>query len=244
MNRKRFKGRSYVAGRAAPRRSRPRRLYVNQGELQGVDTILTVANGSLSSTTSSNASAFTLNLVPPGNGSYARKGRKIKNVSVRIKGTGAYHYAHTAVTGNLTANTMRMVVVWDKQATTTVPVFSDIFGTTLQDGTEATAVLDSLRYDNTGRFSVLRDFIIAKSPQVSNEQGGSTDVTTCNFIFDEFIQLKNRTTIFKGMSDPATIADISSGALYVYFRATANVVSENAYEIAPSSYARLRFTDL
>lgn len=62
---------------------------------------------------------------------------------------------------------------------------------------------------------------------------------------DEFIDLKSRTSIYSGDSDPVTIADISSGALYLYARAVystaANPTDKWAIE-SPDFVCRLRFT--
>ncbi len=214
-------------------------LQKNSGELKGMDTAMAIT-GPVISTTNTNADSFTLNLVEPGNGSYNRIGRKIFNKSVRISGDCAFQGNTDPTTGASTDTTLRMVVVWDKQPSGVLPTFDLMFGRTDLAGAETAAVFDHLRYDNTARFQVLRD-CYTQSKQVPSH-GGTTNVNLSVYHFDEFIDLKNRTTVFSGDSDPVTIADISSGALYVYFRArnsTANVVD---WSVDTTMFSRLRFT--
>jgi len=118
-----------------------------------------------------------------------------------------------------------------------------LFGTTDQAGTESTDYLDPVRYDNTGRFSVLKDCKLAFTPQALGATG-SASVLTVSVMIDEFIKLKGRETIFSGQSTPMTIADISTGALYVFFRSKylAND-GENQVELGNDFKARLRYTD-
>ncbi len=211
----------------------------DSGELKGLDTALAIA-GPVISTVTTNADSFVLNAIEPGNGSFNRIGRKAFMKSVRISGDCAFQGNTDPTTGASTDTTLRMVVVWDKQPSGTLPTFNVIFGRTDQGGAETAAVFDHLRYDNTARFQVLRD-VYTQSKQVPSH-GGTTNVGLTVYHYDEFIELKNRTTVFSGDSDPVTIADISSGALYVYFRArnsTANVID---WSVDSTMFARLRFT--
>ncbi len=230
---------------AGPRRLfRPqsvnRALQKNSGELKGMDTTLTIA-GPIIATTNTNADSFVLNLIEPGNGSFNRIGRKTFAKSLRISGHMVYIYNADPTTGDTTGVPVRMVVVWDKQPSGTLPTFDVIFGRTSQDGTEATSVLDNLRYDNMGRFQVLRDCKFEPKPMVG-DGGGSANLCVNPFLVDEFIDLKNRETVFSGDSDPITIADISSGGLYVYFRATGSTNQVIDWAVSGTMSSRLRFT--
>jgi len=225
-----------VARRAAalPRRS---------GELKGLDTILTQA-APIVNTTSTNGNSTVLNLVQPGTGSWNRVGRKIYPKSLRLKGSVLYQYAGAATTANLADNWLRMVVVYDKQPSgAAIPTFETIFGTTDQNGSEAGGLLAALRYDNMDRFKVLLDkcfdFGIDSTPLTT----GSVNSVSQRITFDEYLKLKVGETVYSGQSSPQTIADISSGALYVYWRcplATAGVAEAS---VESSSFARLRYTD-
>ncbi len=234
----RFGGRG-VASRA---RKPSAFLTKNSGELKGMDTDLTFA-GPVIDTVNTSLSSSVLNLVEPGNGSFNRIGRKVFNKTVRLKGMVQFKYADVTTTENLVGACMRMIVVWDKQPTGTQPQFDAICGRTSQDGTETSDVFDNLRYDNTARFQILREVMFTGNPTANPAPtAGTENAVVLRFPFDEFIDLKNRTTVFSGDSDPVTIADISSGALYVYWRANAAVNNQLDWEVETESHARLRFT--
>jgi len=212
-------------------------------EKKGVDTALT-ATGVLS-TTNTNGDSFVLNLIQMGSGSWNRIGRKVNLQSIRLRGILTYLFSPAAVTLNLSANTVRMVVVWDRQPSgAAIPAFDQIFGTTTQTGTEACLFLDPLRYDNTDRYTVLRDVVKTASP-MTTQVGGSANQITVQCPFDEYIKLGGRETVFSGQSNPMTIADISTGALYVYFRAdSVAAASASQWNVDSDSFARLRYTDI
>lgn len=228
---------------AARQNARDRKMLLaaarsQQGELKGVDTMLTLSP--IINTTTTNASSFVLNLIAPGTGSFNRIGRIVKLESLRLRILARYSYAAAATTGIILASTLRCVTVWDKQPGGVIPTFDTIFGHTLQDGTEATEYLDTLKYDNTGRFKILRDIVVPTNTRGQNTEGGSTDSVNVQFLVEDFLSLKGKDTIFSGQSSPCTIADISSGGLYIYFRAENNS-STSLTGIDSESYARLRY---
>ena len=133
------------------------------------------------------------------------------------------------------------MLVYDSQPSSgTIPTFDTIFGNTAQDGTESTTIISPLRYDNTGRFRVIRDWVrtFAASSVSTTLNSGNQYI-----YFDEFVDLKGAETIFSGQSAPMTIADISSGALYLIFRADANTGASAQAQILTASFARLRYID-
>lgn len=211
------------------------------GEKKGVDTILTLSP--VLDTTSTNGSSFVINLVQPGTASYNRVGRKIYCQSVRIKGVANHTYTPTVTTGDMTSNVLRMVVVWDAQPSGVLPAFDTIFGTTTQAGTEGSKFLDPVRYDNMGRFAVLRDTIIPMQIDYQNAFAGSSNISIQKYCFDEYVKLSNRETVYSGQSSPCTIADISTGGLYIYFRSDVAAAGISQVAITEDSFARLRYTD-
>lgn len=215
-------------------------LQKNSGEKKGLDTALFL--NPVIATVNTNASSFTLNLVRPGTASYNRVGRKIFNKSVRIVGQLEFSYQIEGTTNDMTGNVCRMVVVWDKQPSGAVPSFDDIFGITTQDGTEASAFSVPPKYDNMNRFQVLRDKCFHDKVEAITATGGTTNEIVTIVPFDEYIKLGNRTTVYSGQSSPCTIADISSGALYVFFRAYENN-GANDISVSGNTYARLRYSD-
>lgn len=216
-----------------------RRAMQSFQELKGVDTD-TDAN-TIIATTSTNGDIMTLNLIQPGSASYNRIGRKIKLKSVRMWGVLTFNIGEAALSADVKGLNVRMAVVWDKQPSGALPTFADIFGHTLQDGTEQSLIFDKLRYDNTDRFQVLRDCVKTANPGLYNGGAGSGNLQQMVMYYDEFIDLKNKETVFSGQSAPATIADISSGALYLVVRASDNTSGVGQVEL--DGEARLRYTD-
>lgn len=218
----------------------PRRAMMRIGEKKGLDTSLVLSPVIATSTT--NASSFILNLIPPGTGSFNRVGRKAYLQSVRIKGHLVYFYAPLAVTNNVLGSALRMVLVWDKQPSGVLPTWDTIFGNTDQAGAETSTVLSVPRYDNMDRFKVLKDCVYPAKVRTT-VAGGSANLVSEKIPIDEYIKLSQLETVYSGQSATQTIADISSGALYVYFRALDNTASFNTWDVAQTTWARLRYTD-
>lgn len=242
-----------AAAGSAFRRDMSRRTSSGTGELKGVDTDISLAFDDVLATTNTNGSMFTLNLVPPGTASYNRIGRKIRLKSLRLQVPATYVYTLGDANTRETENRLRMVVVWDKQPSGAVPTWDTIFGSTNQVGTEASGIFSSLRFDNTDRFRVLLDKqVIGKVESQSYVWNGSAileQTTWKKYYMDEYIKLGGRETVFGGQASPATIADISSGGLYVFFRADQNDTATSQWTIgtvggeSTPALARLRYSD-
>lgn len=212
-------------------------------EKKGLDTAIGV--GPVINTTNTNGNCFVLNLVRQGAGSWERIGRKIQLTSLRLKGSFLNDYTSQASTGNIPANYIRMVVVWDRQPSGgAIPTWDSVFSQTAQDGTESSNVMAQLAYDNMDRFQILRDVCVGFSPEATNTSGGSANLVQSVATFDEFINLKGKEVVFLGQSQPMTISDISTGGLYVYFRAKENIAATSLVYVNTPSWARLRYTDL
>jgi len=210
-------------------------------ETKGCD--IEINSSGVLSTTNTNAGMFTLNLISPGTGSYNRIGRKIQMKSVRLYGIANMVWKTAATTGAIRGNTLRIVVVFDQQPSGAVPTFDTIFGHTLQDATESTSFLDPIKYDSMGRFKILRDERIDSNPTFVNDTGGTVDSGTNRCHFDIYIKLGNLETVYSGQSSPCTIADVSTGALYVWFRAEEHDGNISQWTIDTVSFARLRYQD-
>jgi len=202
-------------------------------ELKGVDTNLAV--GTVTDSTNSNTDAVCLNLMAAGVGSFNRIGRKINLRSTRLKVIARLTSNELSTTSG---NLFRMVVVWDKQPAGVLPQFDEIFGNTVAIGTETSTVLDSLRYDNTDRFSVLSDTV--ETFQVNSRPTQVAGPATARFYFDKFIDLHNRESVYSGSG--SAITDLSSGGVYVYFRSQ-DQGTTTTIAIEDNSVARTRYTD-
>ena len=252
----------YTSGRGG---SRPRYqgYYRSQNgkfkkEVKGCDTNLvgTAAapgtSAAITSTTNSNANIYLLNGVQQGAGSWNRVGRYIYNKSIKLDlemqlSTKEIGSNASVVMGQY----VRCVLFWDNQPnSSTIPTWDTIFGWTDQKGGEATSISAPLRYDNMMRFRILRDWKI--EPEIAgnfnpNPDSGTLDGITNTWVCksSSYIKLKSMMTNFSGNSDPTTTADISTGALYLAFRAYSTTLGTTGtqWNINPNSVCRLRFTD-
>ena len=209
------------------------------GEKKGMDTAISFAQ--INNTVNDNSGMIVLNLIQQGAGSWNRVGRKVNLRSLRIRGD-IQHVQTTSASGFTYGQTVRCVVVWDKQPSSgTIPQWQDMFGFTAQDGTEGTSMYAPIRYDNMDRFSILRD--VTYDPQPGAKAQTAPDTVVYYNTIDEYIRLGDRECVFSGQSNPMTIADISSGAIYFCVRARLNN-TVNTQSAITNMTARLRYTDL
>ena len=226
----------------SPAWTMPMPKYIAKGEIKGMDTLLTQT--AIVSTVNDNGATNVLNLIQAGTGSWNRVGRKAHLKSARLKGEVKFTSGPVTSTGSINFPYLRMVVVWDKQPSGgAIPTFDTVFGITNQSGTESCTVLSPLKYDNMDRFSILRDEIIKPSSVVYPDTVANN--TASYYVpFDMFIPLLNREVVFNGQSNPMTVSDISTGALYVYYRTS--VAPNDAdwdVDVTANSYCRLRYSD-
>jgi len=207
-----------------------------QGELKGMDTPINI--GGVLATTNTNVDILPLNLIQAGNGSWNRVGRKVHLKSLRLQGQISNTYVRTG--GNWQGNTVRFSVVWDQQpSSNTVPNFDTIFGVTAQTGVESTAMFSPPKYDNMDRFRVLKDWREDFTPGVA--VGADTNYLIEYRAVDCYLSLKDLEVVFSGQSNPMTIADISTGALYFIARAEVNNATESVATVELN--ARIRYSD-
>lgn len=197
---------------------RPRAISnINKAELKGVDLQTNLVAGNVLATTNTNGAIALLNAVQPGTGSWNRIGKRIRMKSIRYR---MILQSNANGVAELINNTIRVTLVYDRQPSgNAIPAFDTIFGSTDQTGAEAcNSFLDSQRYDNTGRFTILKDDVI-DSDMAEVVGGGAVEWQKT---LDCYVKLKGLETIFSGQSNPCTIADISTGALYLVFRGEVN----------------------
>ncbi|AUM61993.1 capsid [uncultured virus] len=249
----------YTSGRGG---SRPRYqgYYRTQNgkfkkEVKGCDTNLVgtaAVPGTLvaiQSSTNTNANIYLLNGVQQGAGSWNRVGRYIYNKSIKLDLELRLDVQpEQSQSSQLMGNYVRCVLFWDNQPnSSTIPSWDTIFGWTDQVGGEATSIAAPLRYDNMMRFRILKDWKI--EPDLLGAffatKAAVADTQVDNYFVVKsscYLKLKSLMTNFSGNSNPTTTADISTGALYIAFRAYAGV-TQNRWSINPNSVCRLRFTD-
>lgn len=208
-------------------------------ELKGVD-FRTEFNPVIS-TTDSSGCIHTINLVGAGTGSFQRIGKNVCGKSLRLQGIVAAILKTDGTTGDLLGNTLRLAVVYDAQPNGNLPVFADIFGITGQDGTVTTEFLDPVRYTETSRFKVLRNIVWDCNPEAYASSGSQHQIGVFKSI-DEYIPLDDVMTTFNANTSPASISQITHGAIYLIFRARTNTTDDYFY-VSDKFSVRYRYTD-
>jgi len=233
---------SYAPTSSVARRSTGMRVVPRQrfGEVKGVDTLLTLTP--IIASTNTNGSIQVINLIAPGSGSFNRIGRKAYLKSLRIKGYLDAAITSVAASSDLSGGVVRMVVVWDRQPSSgAIPNFNDIFGVTDQAGTESSTIMAPIRYDNMDRFKILKECTWDFNPEAISPNAG--DVLNMQKAFDEYVKLSGQETVFSGQTATQTIADISTGALYIVWRSSINTAGTFIAGVNSQTFARLRYTD-
>ena len=160
------------------------------GELKGVDTSINVA--AIPTTTNDNSAIVPINLINQGSGSFNRVGRKVYPRSVRLTGQLNIIHKISDTYPGITDVAVRCVLVWDKQPNSSaVPAWQDIFGHTNALGTETATTLDAIRYDNTQRFKILKEWIVRAPVTAVDETTSVQSLQSC-IPFDEYYKFKKR----------------------------------------------------
>lgn len=221
-----------------------KRTYSSRAEVEVkvLDTITSVQP--IVSTVNTNDCSFVLNLIQQGTGSQNRVGRKASMLRIRVRGLLYFLSETDGAFGSLATNVVRMAVVWDKQPSGAgIPAFDEIFGLTEQDGTESSTFLAPLRVDNMSRFTLVMDKTYDFKDLMWNGSGGSNPEQQYLLSYDEEVALEDCDTTFSGEATPMTITSISSGALYLIFRARYNTAGSSTTLVDNRCFARLLFVD-
>lgn len=216
----------------------PTIVYARPGELKCLDTVLTYTP--VIQTTSTNAGIFLLNAVSEGPAAYQRIGRKVQMKSVRIRGSAALKVGVEATTSDRLGNTLRMTIVHDNQPGVALPTFAEMFANIDYAGTETSTVLAALNPKRTYRFKVLKDCVYTLNAE-SAPTGGTENDWVGRVQIDEYIRM-NYETQYSGTASPVEVTQISTGALYVVFRALNNATSSQ-WSIEDTTWGRLRYSD-
>lgn len=177
-----------------------------------------------------------LNGVQTGAGFFNRVGSRIEMKSLHVRGA-VVNTATTAATG-----VARLLIVYDRQPGGALPVITDILLNRDQAGATSITGAAEVNLDNRDRWIILRDtewYI----PSCTNTAGVLTNGPQFPGDDDEFdvnlfIPLKGLITHFNSTANPATIANIATGALYAVFVTNA---TDSTWSIG-ANY-RLRFDD-
>jgi len=211
-------------------------------EVKGIDTA--VGTNEIVASYSTNENSYALNLITQGAGSWNRIGRKISLKSVRLRGRVVWKYKQNAnATIGLQSNGVRMLLIWDRQPNGgAIPNFNQIFGRTDYAGIGTVQLTDSLLYGQMSRYKVIYDKMYTLNPDVVHGDSATDYIKQKSVWIDKFINLKNLESTYQASTTPPTIADISTGALYLVFRSAVNDANIN-WVTAGNFSVRLRYID-
>lgn len=208
-----------------------------------------------------------VNSIETGTNVWNRIADKARMMSLRVRAKILRESARDPTTKTFFPNCLRFFVVWDRQPNGQVPPFNTIFNETDPLGTGYTDICASLSAIRSSRFRVLRDKMIgefgAEQQQITslndpnNAPPGTNVITTSvpavqqtRYIHvDEYIDLSKLNLVSEYSTSTTGIGAISTGALYVGFKA--NLLNNNntwysfydANVGASESNFRLRFQE-
>lgn len=179
-----------------------------------------------------------LNGVQVGAGFFNRVGSRIEMKNIHIR--GIIENIATSI-----SSYGRMLIVYDRQPNGAAPAITEVLQSRDQTGTAATSSQSEINLDQRDRFVILRDkqwYL----PPVTNTANVLTNGPTYpagesenTWEINEFIKMKGLVTHYKSSSNPTTIADINTGAVYLLF-----IQNQSASTYQARVGIRVRFLDL
>lgn len=197
---------------------------------------------------------YLLNGVRSGTSIYQRVGNQVNMRSIQLSGCVNPNFGRTNV--QQTALHLRMLVVYDRQPTTTFPFITDIIGGYDEN---LTGMINAFSYPNPNgndRFKVLIDkkwtipmggSIIPVNPPGEAQYWMSTgwNGSQTKFAINDYKKLPyGCTSKYRTNSDPITLADFTTGALYLITLSDEENTTNNTQYIYESELTcRIRWTD-
>lgn len=180
--------------------------------------------------------SFTLLNAPvPGTGYNNRIGRKIAVRSVYIRGYIAVEAALTSgSTLLLNAQSCRMILFIDWQPNGAAPAVTDLL--------VSANVADQINPNNRDRFKILADKVYKFDPYIVSTTATQSCASTNNQIYNIKKYKRMRLETIYNAGTAGTVADITTGALYLFFLGS-NAAGANADSVAVFS-TRVRYWDL
>lgn len=159
----------------------------------------TATGGKNAFTFGADSSAWCINQVPLGNSSITRVGRRLAITAVALRGS------IFAGTDGTTAS-IALVLVWDRNPNlgAAIPPFLSVF--TAQNPSSLT------NKDNAPRFKILRRWQYA----INGDENAANQTDNTRIVFDEFVKLKNKVTLFKTSDSDGSLPDMVEGSLLLY----------------------------
>ena len=206
-------------------------------DLGGADTGLNIAAVPISLT--DNTGGVFLNALILGDENWKRQHAGLNMRSLRLRYRVLHQYKHALVTGNIFSNQVRMTVIHDKEPDATIPAWSTIFKNLDPVGITSTTFSSSLNFNETNRFTVLREEILTMNPDIENSKGLDDEVHESVQV-DWFIPLKGRKAMYKKNVATGNVGDMMFGALYFFAKARVNDLHS---KIQIAGISRFRWED-
>lgn len=159
-------------------------------------------------------SIFPCNLVSVGSGTYQRVGDHTKGVSLKVEGQ---IYPNDA-TNQTQTEFIKVAVVYDRQPTGALPVYSDIYNDINPSGVNSATAFSSPNITSRSRFTILKEvnYSFPFKASGSNDPFYSTiDYNNPNIVLDWYIPLKGCDTNYLASTSPPVIGNVYNGAIYV-----------------------------
>jgi len=176
---------------------------------------------------------FTLAMVPvAGVGFENRIGRKTTATQIYIRGKiGIENAMGTAVAAfNTPAQQLRMILFVDMQSNGTAPTQAELLSTT---GPSA-----QLNPNSRDRFKILKDKVWVFDPYISGGDSFNRTIASLKI----FKKLPNIETIYRNSAGAGTVADIQTGAIYIFWLGD-QAASANPIAGATAFISRVRYLD-
>lgn len=210
-----------------------------KGEVKAIDIL--EATYPLTAAPATNVNVSLLNIVQEGTGFFNRVGRKIEMRSLHV--TGLIQPTGTAQTQS---DLVQWAIIYDRQpsAPAALPVYNLIFGDYTAAGGFSGSEYSGLNLDNRDRFVVIRNKRLALPSTTAVLGTNPSQVMPADpsmLTINEFIKLKRLTTHYNGTANPITIANVTTGALYIV---TQGGFAAGAQGWSAQLQFRLRYDDL
>lgn len=178
----------------------------------------------------------TVNGMTKGTDIYQRIGRRVKMTSFHIRGWVLQNQNGAAAS----ADQLRMLVVYDREPNGSVPGIAEILQDTNNAGSTFTDSTSHMNLVNSDRFAILKDFTwaVVQANASANQPAQALGDYSTNITIK--YNKKLNLDVKYNSGNAGTIADITTGALYVVTIGT-QVAANEQYELFWSS--RIRFTD-
>nr|QXP07673.1 MAG: putative capsid protein [Arizlama virus] len=212
------RSRGTIVAAARQLNSASRGLQLQKGEFKSVDV-------QLSGDCNTTGSVLLVNGIARGDEIFERTGRQIVMKSVELR----WQVASTTTTG--IAQTCRIMLVYDRQANGAAPTILNV----IRGAADGFLPHQPRNLENRRRFTILYDRTFVVGPQGTS----TTALGVAPIVADKFYRKLNHPVEFNS-GDAGTIADITTGSLYVL---TIGNVAAGDTDALMNAVCRVRYQD-